>query len=396
MSRKKLIVVGGGIVGLATAYRLGQKFPDAGITVLEKEPAVGRHQSGNNSGVLHAGLYYKPGSAKALLAVNGIRQMIAFCQQHQIPHEICGKLVVATAQEELPRLHDLLDRGQRNGLTGLQLLNADQMREVEPHVAGIAAIRVPEEGIVDYPRVCQVLATQIHGQVIPNARVRALRQTPGGWVAVTTAGDYEGDFLINCAGLHCDRVSQMAGIPRDLRIIPFRGEYFKIKAARQHLVRNLIYPVPDPKFPFLGVHFTRLIHGGVEAGPNAVLAFAREGYKKWDINPADLFDALSYRGLWAFLRRYPRMCFDELRRSFSKELFCHSLQRLVPEIQVEDLEPGGAGVRAQAISPNGETVQDFHIVHRANSVHVLNAPSPGATAALAIGDTIAAQVWEAS
>ena len=396
MSRKKLIVVGGGIVGLATAYRLGQKFPDAGITVLEKEPAVGRHQSGNNSGVLHAGLYYKPGSAKALLAVNGIRQMIAFCQQHQIPHEICGKLVVATAQEELPRLHDLLDRGQRNGLTGLQLLNADQMREVEPHVAGIAAIRVPEEGIVDYPRVCQVLATQINGQVIPNARVRALRQTPGGWVAVTTAGDYEGDFLINCAGLHCDRVSQMAGIPRDLRIIPFRGEYFKIKAARQHLVRNLIYPVPDPKFPFLGVHFTRLIHGGVEAGPNAVLAFAREGYKKWDINPADLFDALSYRGLWAFLRRYPRMCFDELRRSFSKELFCHSLQRLVPEIQVEDLEPGGAGVRAQAISPNGETVQDFHIVHRANSVHVLNAPSPGATAALAIGDTIAAQVWEAS
>ena len=259
MPRKKLIVVGGGIVGLATAYRLGQKFPDAGITVLEKEPAVGRHQSGNNSGVLHAGLYYKPGSAKALLAVNGIRQMIAFCQQHQIPHEICGKLVVATAQEELPRLHDLLDRGQRNGLTGLQLLNAEQMREVEPHVAGIAAIRVPEEGIVDYPRVCQVLATQIHGQVITNARVHGLRQTPGGWVALTNAGDYEGDFLINCAGLHCDRVSQMAGIERDLRIIPFRGEYFKIKAARQHLVRNLIYPVPDPKFPFLGVHFTHLL-----------------------------------------------------------------------------------------------------------------------------------------
>ena len=212
MPRKRLIVVGGGIVGLATAYRLGQKFPDAGITVLEKEPAVGRHQSGNNSGVLHAGLYYKPGSAKALLAVNGIRQMIAFCQQHQIPHEICGKLVVATAEEELPRLHDLLDRGRRNGLAGLQLLNADQMREVEPHVAGIAAIRVPEEGIVDYPRVCQVLATQIHGQVITNARVRALRQTPGGWVALTNAGDYECDFLINCAGLHCDRVSQMAGI----------------------------------------------------------------------------------------------------------------------------------------------------------------------------------------
>ena len=387
-----MIVVGGGIVGLATAYRLGQKFPDAEITVLEKEPGVGRHQSGHNSGVLHAGLYYKPGSAKALLAVNGIRQMIEFCRQNQIPHEICGKLVVATEEEELPRLHDLLDRGHRNGLTGLQLLNAAQMREVEPHVAGIAAIRVPEEGIVDYPRVCEVLAQKIRGQVVMNARVSALRQTVDGWVALTTAGDYEAQFLINCAGLHCDRVSQMAGIPRDLRIVPFRGEYFKIKAARQHLVRNLIYPVPDPKFPFLGVHFTRLIHGGVEAGPNAVLAFAREGYKKSDVNLADLFDALSYRGLWAFLRRYPRMCFDELRRSFSKEMFCHSLQRLVPEIQVGDLEPGGAGVRAQAMTPSGETVQDFHIVRRANSVHVLNAPSPGATASLAIGDAIIAHI----
>jgi L-2-hydroxyglutarate oxidase len=388
MNPSKITVVGGGIIGLATAYRLGQRFPDADITVLEKEPQVGRHQSGNNSGVLHAGLYYKPGSAKARLAVRGIRQMIEFCQVHGIAHEICGKLVVATAEEELPRLHDLFDRGQKNGLQGLRLLTGEQMREIEPHVAGIAGIRVPEEGIVDYGAVCRKLAELIHGRVVTGARVRALKQTGSGWIAETTAGDFAADLLINCAGLHCDRVSEMAGLRPELRIVPFRGEYFKIKADRQFLVRNLIYPVPDPKFPFLGVHFTRLIHGGIEAGPNAVLAFAREGYRKTDINLRDLADALTYPGLWAFLRRYPRMCFQELRRSFSKDLFCRSLQRLIPEVQVSDLETGGAGVRAQAMTPNGETVQDFDIQYQANAVHILNAPSPGATASLAIGDEI--------
>ncbi len=393
----KIIVVGGGIIGLATAYRLGQKFPDAQITVLEKESSVGRHQSGHNSGVLHAGLYYKPGSTKARLAVRGIRQMVEFCQEHSIPHEICGKLVVATGVEELPRLDDLYIRGQQNGLAGLQKLGPEQLREIEPHAAGLAAIRVPEEGIVDYPKVCEVLSGLIqasNSRVVTNAEVQTLRQTQGGWAAHTTAGDFEGDLLINCAGLHCDRIAELAGLKRDLRIVPFRGEYYRIKPDRQYLVRNLIYPVPDPKFPFLGVHYTRMIQGGVEAGPNAVLAFAREGYRKTDLNVRDLADALTYRGLWSFLRRYPRMCFDELRRSFSKRLFCESLQRLVPEIREDDLIPGGAGVRAQAVAPSGEMVQDFWIQRQKNAVHVLNAPSPGATAALAIGEEIVAQLAE--
>ncbi|HUS08340.1 MAG TPA: L-2-hydroxyglutarate oxidase [Bryobacteraceae bacterium] len=385
---RNILVVGGGIVGLATAYRAGQRYPDATITVLEKEIAVGRHQSGHNSGVLHAGLYYKPGSVKARLAVQGIRQMIAFCQENGIAHQICGKLVVATEEEEIPRLHDLLDRGQKNGLTGLQLLTPDQMREIEPHVAGIAAIRVPEEGIVDYPQVCEILRSKVRGSVVLNARVTGLRRVDGKWLAETTAGEFSGDWLINCAGLHCDRVGELAGIQRDLRIVPFRGEYYTIRPERAYLVRNLIYPVPDPKFPFLGVHFTRMIHGGVEAGPNAVLAFAREGYRKTDINLRDLFDALSYPGLWNFVRRYPRMCLAELRRSFSRELFCAALQRLVPEIQPEDLSSGSAGVRAQALTSRGDLVQDFAIVESEAAVHVLNAPSPGATASLAIAEEI--------
>ncbi len=244
---------------------------------------------------------------------------------------------------------------------------------------------------MDYPKVSETLAAKLHGRVVTSAEVRALRPTGHGWVAETPAGEFETDFLINCAGLHCDRVSQMAGLRRKLRIVPFRGEYYKIRPERQFLVRNLIYPVPDPKFPFLGVHFTRLIHGGIEAGPNAVLAFAREGYRKTDINLRDLADALTYSGLWRFLGRYPRMCFDELRRSFSRRLFCQSLQKLVPEIQESDLAPGGAGVRAQALAPNGDLVQDFQFVRQPNALHVLNAPSPAATASLAIGEEIVAE-----
>lgn len=272
------------------------------------------------------------------------------------------------------------------------MLAPEEIHEIEPHAAGVAAIRVPEEGIADYPRVCQVLSSLIQGRVVTSAQVRSLSQTSNRWIAHSTAGDFEADLLINCAGLHCDRISEMAGLKRELRIVPFRGEYYKIKPERQFLARNLIYPVPDPKFPFLGVHYTRMIHGGVEAGPNAVLAFAREGYRKRDVNAGDLADALAYPGLWGFLKRYPRMCFDELRRSFSKRLFCESLQRLVPEIQEDDLAPGGAGVRAQALSPTGEMVQDFWFQRQANAIHVLNAPSPGATASLAIGEEIVAQL----
>jgi len=390
-----IVVIGGGIVGLATAFRFGQTFPRAAVTVLEKENAVGQHQSGHNSGVLHCGLYYKPGSLKARLAVTGIRQMVAFCEEHGIPHEICGKLVVASNEEELPRLRDLFDRGQKNGLSGLQMLDANEMREIEPHVGGVAAIRVPEEGIVDYVAVCAALVRRItdnKGSVITAVRVTNLERRHAQWLTRTTAGVYESDYIVNCAGLHCDRVSALAGEKRTLRIIPFRGEYYKLKAEREYLVRNLIYPVPDPKFPFLGVHFTRLIHGGIEAGPNAVLALSREAYKKTDFSARDFLDTLTYPGFWRFVLKYPRMCFNELRRSFSKELFCQSLNALVPDVRPDDLEPGPTGVRAQAIANNGETLQDFSFVRGECALHVLNAPSPGATASLAIGQEIAQQL----
>jgi L-2-hydroxyglutarate oxidase len=397
VSAKRIIIVGGGIVGLATALKLAGRIPAAQVVVLEKEDDVARHQSGNNSGVLHAGLYYKPGSLKARLAVAGIQEMVAFCKENGVPHEICGKLVVAVDETELARLHNLHERGQKNGLQGLRLLDRPQMLEIEPHVAGIAAVHVPQEGIVDYVQVCRAMVKKIEaggGRVVTGACVNKIQARNGGWLARTPAGDWEADYVVNCAGLHCDRVAVMAGERPDVRIIPFRGEYFKIKPARQHLVRHLIYPVPDPQFPFLGVHFTRLIGGGVEAGPNAVLAGAREGYHKSDINLRDLCDALSFAGLWRFMNKHKRMSWEEIKRSFSRKLFCRALQRLVPEIRVEDLERGGAGVRAQAMSPEGELLQDFCLVRRPRALHVLNAPSPGATASLAIGGEIAGLVAE--
>ena len=388
-------IVGGGIVGLATAYKLGERFPGARITVLEKESGVGRHQTGHNSGVLHCGLYYQPGSVKAKLAVSGIRQMVAFCRENGVPHEICGKLVVAADDSEVDRLKALLQRGTENGLEGLRWLGREEMREIEPHVGGVAALRVPQEGIVDYPRVCEAMVARLEERgtrVVTQARALRMLPRDGGWLVETTAGEFAADFLINCAGLHCDRVAEHAGERREIRILPFRGEYYKIRPERQSLVRHLIYPVPDPRFPFLGVHFTRLIHGGIEAGPNAVLAFAREGYKKTDFSAPDLWDALTYGGFWRFLRRYPSMCWYELRRSFSRELFCRSLQRLVPEIQPSDLDTGGSGVRAQAMSPAGDIIQEFRFIERVNALHVLNAPSPAATASLAIGEHIAGMI----
>lgn len=393
----RICIIGGGIVGLAAALQIRRRLPDAALSLLEKEPGFGRHQSTHNSGVLHAGLYYKPGSVKALMAVRGIRLMTEFCSRHAVAHEICGKLVVAVDATEVDRLKGLHARGRQNGLAGLEWLEGSAIRDIEPNVAGVAALRVPEEGIVDYGAVVLAMAAEARGAGVAlhtGAGVERLVRDGAGWRVLTGSGEHAADFIVNCAGLQCDRVSALAGEVRATRIVPFRGEYFKLKPASAHLVRNLIYPVPDPTFPFLGVHFTRLIHGGIEAGPNAILATAREGYRKTDVNLADVWDALAFPGLWRFMGRHMGMCRDELVRSFSKRRFCSSLQRLVPALTEDDLTTGGSGVRAQAMTPRGELVQDFELIERPNALHVLNAPSPAATASLAIGEEIARRVAE--
>src|ERR1017187_5462902 len=389
------VIVGGGIVGLATAWRLLEARPQLKLLLLEKESKLAAHQTGTNSGVLHSGLYYKPGSEKAKLSVGGLQQMAAFCQEHGIAHEICGKIVVATSAEELPRLENLWERGTANGLQGLRKLNPEQIKEIEPHAAGLAAIHVPQEGIVDYPGVCEKLGELIRksgGEIKLNARVLKIVSAGSEQVVATSAGHFRAKFVVTCGGLHSDRLVKMAGQKPSAKIIPFRGEYFQIKKERQFLVRHLIYPVPDPKFSFLGVHFTRLVHGGIEAGPNAVLAFAREGYKWTTINLRDLSESLLFPGLWKFLAKYPSMCGYEIRRSLSKTEFARSLQKLVPEIRADDLETGGAGVRAQAVLLDGKLVEDFHFEEARGTLHVINAPSPAATASLAIGAKISEKV----
>ncbi len=388
-------IVGGGIIGLAVAYRLTRTFPEASVVVFEKEPEVGQHQSGHNSGVLHAGLYYKPGSLKAKLATTGIRRMVQFCEEHSIAHERCGKLVVATEADEIPRLKELLARGEANGLAGLRWCSPEQMHEREPNVAGLAGVEVPEEGIADYPAVCRKLVDLIRaagGRVLTGSGVHALNQQGQGWTIQAGHREEQASFLINCAGLQCDRVLQMAGETRAARIVPFRGEYFQLSPEGAGLVKHLIYPVPDPKFPFLGVHYTRMIHGGVEAGPNAVLATAREGYCWRQFVAGDVADVFTFPGFWRFLRKYPSMAFYEVKRSLSKQEFCRSLQRLIPALELKHLMPGGAGVRAQALSPDGTLLQDFDFVMRRNALHLINAPSPGATASLAIADYLIDQV----
>ncbi len=390
-----IVVIGGGLIGLATGRALLRADPSRRVTVLEKEAAPGQHQSTHNSGVLHAGLYYKPGSLKADFAVRGIRAMTAFCRQHGVPHEICGKLVVAADDSEVPRLRTLLERGTANGLVGLRWLGAAEAAEREPNVRCVAAVHVPEEGIVDYHGVVQALVSEIErmgGAVQPSARVRQIERTASGWRIQTDAAEFRADAFINCAGLHSDRIARLAGERTDCRIVPFRGEYFIVRPDRRSLVRHLVYPVPDPSFPFLGVHFTRTIDGELEAGPNAVLALSREGYRRRDVSIRDIGEALAYSGLRRFAFRYPRQTFAEIRRSLSATLFCRTLQRLVPSVELSDLVPGPRGVRAQAIRPDGSLVDDFLLVERPNAIHVLNAPSPGATASLVIGEALASRL----
>jgi L-2-hydroxyglutarate oxidase len=390
MPTHDLIVIGGGIVGLATAYRFQQRFPDRPCVVLEKEASLGLHQTGHNSGVLHSGIYYRPGSLKAHNCRAGKAAMEDFCRQENVPFEICGKVIVATSDEELPRLAKILERGQANGVR-CELVDADRLHELEPHAAGLQAIHVPETGIVDFAVVCERLGQRIAdggGQIELGAKVVGIDATGSETVVHTSKGDFLSRLVVNCAGLHCDRVARLSGASPGVRIIPFRGEYFELRPEAHALVRNLIYPVPDPAFPFLGVHFTRMIGGGVECGPNAVLAFAREGYTKTRLNFRDLAESLTYPGFLRLAARYWRMGAGEMWRSISKRAFVRALQRLVPDIRAEHLEAAPAGVRAQAVARNGDMVDDFLIEESSHVVNVLNAPSPAATSSLQIGQSI--------
>ena len=394
-SQYDLTIIGGGILGLATALKVGAAHPSIRLLILEKEAAIARHQTGNNSGVIHSGLYYRPGSLKARSCVAGRKELMAFCDKSGVPYEICGKVVVATSEEELPRLDDLHRRGQSNGLQGLEIIGPERLKEIEPHAIGIKGLYVPETGIIDYRKVADAYANKVrdaNGDIRLSQRVVGILDRPSEIVLQTSGGDYRTKYLINCCGLHSDLIAKMmpaaSGEKEEHRIIPFRGEYYKIAPEREFLVRNLIYPVPDPTFPFLGVHFTRMAKGGVEAGPNAVFAYAREGYRHTNINLGDLWQTVSFKGFWAMTGKYWRTGFGELYRSLSKSAFVHALQKLLPEIRESDLVAGGAGVRAQAVSASGALVDDFVIKQSRNAIHVLNAPSPGATASLAIGQQI--------
>ncbi len=390
MQQAAVGIIGGGILGLATAYHLSQRFPHHRVVLLEKEEGLAQHQTGHNSGVLHSGIYYKPGSLKAANCREGKKAMEAFCATEGIDYEICGKVIVATNERELPALHTIYERGQANGVR-CAVIDRAHLQELEPAAAGIKALHVPETGIVNYRQVCQRLAERVQerdGSIVTKARVTGMREQGGQVILHSLAGDFGVDYVVNCAGLHSDRLAALSGTRPEVKIVPFRGEYYDVKPQAQHLCRNLIYPVPDPSFPFLGVHFTRMIAGGVECGPNAVLAFAREGYHKTDVNLRDLVETLTYPGFLRLAAKYWQTGLGEMWRSFSKAAFVRALQHLVPAIREDDLEPAAAGVRAQAIAPDGAIVDDFMIYETERMVNVCNAPSPAATASLNIGRLI--------
>lgn len=390
MQETDVAIIGGGIVGLATAFRLIERFPQCRVTILEKEPELAGHQTGHNSGVLHSGIYYKPGSLRALNCRAGKQAMEAFCEKEGIAYDLCGKVIVAVDESELPYLGRIYERGQANGVQ-CAMIDRVRLREIEPHAAGIRAIHVPEAGIIDYKQVCGKLAEKIRaagGVIRTSARVSGFQHTGGRMVIQSTAGDVEAKYAVTCAGLHGDRVARLSGQDPESKIVPFRGEYYELKPEAEFLCRGLIYPVPDPKFPFLGVHFTRMIHGGVECGPNAVLAFAREGYRKTDVDLRDLVESLTYPGFLRMAAQNWKTGCGEMWRSFSKAAFVKALQRLIPEIRSEHLESAPAGVRAQALARDGRLIDDFLIKEGERIINVCNAPSPAATASLNIGRLI--------
>jgi L-2-hydroxyglutarate oxidase len=391
-----IVIVGGGIVGLATAYSLTQKDPSLHVALVEKEAGWAAHQTGHNSGVIHSGIYYPPGSLKANFAIAGSKSIVEFCKEHSLDFDICGKIIVATEESEIVQLDKLYNRGLEHGLE-VKKLNPQEVKEHEPNVNAIAGIHVPNTGIVDYTQVCKTLATEVAaagGELQLDTKVTSIKQQAGRTLVETDAQPLECKFLINCAGLHSDRVAKLDGSDPQAKIVPFRGEYYELVPEKRHLVNNLIYPVPNPDFPFLGVHFTRMIDGTVHAGPNAVLSLKREGYRKRDINLKDVADTLTYSGFWRLAKKNFGEGRKEMVRSFSKRAFVHSLQKLIPEITAADVVPTHAGVRAQALKPNGAMVDDFLIVEGKNSLHVCNAPSPAATSSLEIGKHIAAKVPE--
>ena len=388
-------IVGAGIVGLATALKIKEKQPDLKVIVVDKEKIISAHQTGHNSGVIHSGLYYKPGSLKATNCIRGYEMLVAFCKEESVPFEICGKVVVATTQEELPLLKNLYDRGIKNGLTGLKMLDAAGIKEHEPHVTGIKGLFVPQTGIVDYKVVAEKykeVFLRLGGKLQLGTKVVDFKNKDNQVVTITNTGEIASKMVINCAGLYSDKIANLNGNRHDVRIIPFRGEYYELKKEQQHLIKHLVYPVPDPNFPFLGVHFTRMKKGGVEAGPNAVLAYQREGYKKSDINLREMGEIIRWPGFQKVVAKYWQTGMGEFYRSYSKSAFTKALRRLVPELKKSDLIPGGAGVRAQACDKNGNLLDDFVLDEGENFIHVLNAPSPAATSSLSIGDSLAEMV----
>ncbi len=389
-----VVIVGGGIVGLASAYQMASKWPKVRVAVLEKEERLAAHQTGHNSGVIHSGLYYKPGSSKAQTCTAGRKELVAFARKYKIPHDICGKIIVATDERELPVMDRIFQNGSANGVEGIARIGPEEIRKLEPNASGIAGIHVPSAGIIDFIAVANKLADLIqangsHNRVLTSHKVTGFDKHDFYTSVVTSKSAISTRFLINCAGLQCDRVARMDGVDPGMRIVPFRGDYCDLTEPAAAKVKGLIYPVPDPAFPFLGVHFTRLIAGGVECGPNAVFAFKREGYRKIDFSLGDTWDSLSYWGTWTLFLKHWRHGWGEYARAFSKKLLLKQLQRLIPSMGLDDFKPGNAGVRAQALGPKGELVDDFKIEATKNAIHVLNAPSPAATACLAIGEHIA-------